>query len=526
MKLENNARQLKLALHAMDSRSTDTMMLFMRDSCSDAAVIVNASDDADIDIYDADIPNSKKLLEKSLQEKRLKPAIVLSLENYTQEGTYYLKKPIKSHDMLEVLEQVNVTIFGLSIAPDELEEAPALLETEDISLSKTEKKEIDLFGDDFFDFISSSAWVEEPVPISAPEILRRVTAPEKLEPKPVETHQVEEAYIPKVQATELNEQGSIANASAQTDKADGAETEAQGLVLSASALEQANSEIAEAAEDEPEKQELKTYTLSQGRKSSKHKAAMRLDEVSSGEYIGRNEKVFIDYIGGNNDVGLDEPKQFINADYHVDDYFQGYFQYLLISCKEKNQPIMLLSSWCPIALFPLINEVWLNANDSEVKTFAEIMFKKKSLAKEITVAPMDVEIMNMDGALDKFQSLDAFMWKLACWASKGRYPDNIDYRQPVYLRCWPNFTRLLLTPHALRIAALLIQGPRTMINVAQILNIKPESVFVFISAACSIGLAGQAKRMSDTLVEHSEVKVIKSEGLLSRIIRKLNTPIM
>ena len=113
--------------------------------------------------------------------------------------------------------------------------------------------------------------------------------------------------------------------------------------------------------------------------------------------------------------------------------------------------------------------------------------------------------------------------KLACWASKGRYPDFLDIKRPVYLKSWPNFTRLLITPHALRISALLIQGPRTLPNVAEVLNIKPQYVFVFISAACALNLAGQARREVDELFQPPEIQPNKSQGLMSRIISRLGT---
>jgi hypothetical protein len=140
----------------------------------------------------------------------------------------------------------------------------------------------------------------------------------------------------------------------------------------------------------------------------------------------------------------------------------------------------------------------------------------------MSVTPLDHESSALVRALEKFHSTDAFLWKLACWASKGRYPATLDIKQPVYLKSWPNFTRLLVTPHALRIAALLIQRPRTLTSIAEILNIKPQYVFVFISAACALGLAGQARREVDKLVRPPEIKPNKKQGLLSRIIRKLH----
>jgi hypothetical protein len=73
----------------------------------------------------------------------------------------------------------------------------------------------------------------------------------------------------------------------------------------------------------------------------------------------------------------------------------------------------------------------------------------------------------------------------------------------------------------MRIAALLIDGPRTAMNLADALNIKPQYVFVFISAAKTLGLLGQAKRNADILTAPPEIKPSKSKGILSRILGRL-----
>jgi hypothetical protein len=119
--------------------------------------------------------------------------------------------------------------------------------------------------------------------------------------------------------------------------------------------------------------------------------------------------------------------------------------------------------------------------------------------------------------------MDAFLWKLAIWSSKGRYPLSIDINSPVYLKRWPNFTRYIVTPHALRISALLIErGPQTLLNIAALLNIELRYVYVFMSAVCALGLAGQAQRQADALVRPElPVKAPERKGIMSRIISKL-----
>lgn len=270
-------------------------------------------------------------------------------------------------------------------------------------------------------------------------------------------------------------------------------------------------EAEEEEETESETQLLKTYVIDQDerKKTSKHQTAMRFDE-----------KGFQAYIGSLSDIDVNDPAQFANASYDPKDYFQGYIQSAFMVCRAKGQIMQLQSGWKPIMIFPHTHEIWLDADDPQLRAFAGIKLNPSSASK-MSISPVNAQTMGLGGSLDKFQSMDAFLWKLACWTSKGRYPHLIDYSQPVYLKSWPNFTRLLITPHALRIAALLIQGPRTLTNVARVLDIKPQYVFVFASAAYALGLMGQAKREADNLVQQPEVKHSKGQGLLGRIMNKL-----
>lgn len=266
------------------------------------------------------------------------------------------------------------------------------------------------------------------------------------------------------------------------------------------------------AQPTPEKRILKKFAADtdEQKKTSKHQAAMQLNEKSFGAFIGN--------VPG---IDVNDPKQFAMAMYNPKDYFQGYVKSAFQVSQAKGQIRQLNSGWSPLIIFPHSHEVWLDADDKQLRAFAGLALNN-TLNIKMSVTPLDHESSALVRALEKFHSMDAFLWKLACWASKGRYPATLDIKQPVYLKSWPNFTRLLVTPHALRIAALLIQRPRTLTNIAEILNIKPQYVFVFISAAYALGLAGQARREVDKLVRPPEIKPNKKQGLLSRIIRKLH----
>ena len=74
--MESNRKPLKIALHGMDGRFTKIMMLFLQGPCKGVAHVVINAEDADIDVFDGDAPNSKGLLEKYFQKLRL-----IKLEN-------------------------------------------------------------------------------------------------------------------------------------------------------------------------------------------------------------------------------------------------------------------------------------------------------------------------------------------------------------------------------------------------------------------------------------------------------------
>jgi hypothetical protein len=242
-------------------------------------------------------------------------------------------------------------------------------------------------------------------------------------------------------------------------------------------------------------------------KSSKHQAAMHMDEQGFSAFIG---------IVPN--IDFSNPDQVSSASYNVKQHYQGIVQSAYKLAIEKQRATNLASGWKSLLIFPDNREIWLDADDKMLRAFTNI----KINALAVNISGIDERTHTViNGQPDKFQDMNAFLWKLAIWTSKGRYPQELDITRPVYLKRWPEFTRWLITPHALRIAALLIESPRTMMNIAQVLNINPRYVFVFISAAHAVGLVGQGQRESDAMIEPPTHKPNERKSLMSRIISKL-----
>jgi hypothetical protein len=280
------------------------------------------------------------------------------------------------------------------------------------------------------------------------------------------------------------------------------------------ALEQAKNFIARnaipAAETQPDSPApLKTIAVANDEraKSSKHQAAMHMDEQGFSAFIGMVPN--IDY---------SDPGQLLSISYNAKLHFQGIVQSAYKFAFEKVRSINLVAGWKPLLIFPENREIWLDADDRMLRAFTNI----KINAQAVNISAIDERTQAIsNGHPDKFQDMNAFLWKLAIWTSKGRYPQELDINKPVYLKRWPEFTRWLITPHALRISALLLQSPRTMMNTAQVLKINPRYVFVFISAAHAVGLVGQGQSEPDAAIEQPTPKPNERKSLMSRIISRL-----
>lgn len=233
-----------------------------------------------------------------------------------------------------------------------------------------------------------------------------------------------------------------------------------------------------------------------------------------------DEGNFNAFIGSIPGLDVNDPKQFPNAFYNPKEYFQGYFQSACLIAQTKKQVLYLNSGWKSLIIFPHNHEVWLDADDKQLRAFAGLPINSMS-GPGMSLTPASAQTLSVKQELSKFHNMDAFLWKLAVWTSKGRYPIALDITKPVFLKHWPNFTRLIVTPHALRIAALLIAGPRTLPDIAETLKIKPQYVFAFISAAYALGLIKQAKRQADEIIQPPVIKNVERQGLLTRIISKL-----
>jgi hypothetical protein len=241
----------------------------------------------------------------------------------------------------------------------------------------------------------------------------------------------------------------------------------------------------------------------------KRRSAMQMNE---GGYTG--------FLGTLSDIDFNDPEHLANAFFDPKRFFLGFVQSAYKVARAEGKALQLQSMWKPLIIYPGRQQVWLDADEKHLRVMAGIE-QNKTLNSYVSLIPFDVNTDKNHKEEDKFQDMDAFLWKLTIWTSKGRLPIGLNIQHPVFLKQWPNFTRLMITPDSMRISALLAQGPRTPLAIIQDLGIRPEFAFAFIAACHAIGILDQSTRHTDELVVPEKPKVSKKPGLLGKILSKL-----
>jgi hypothetical protein len=221
------------------------------------------------------------------------------------------------------------------------------------------------------------------------------------------------------------------------------------------------------------------------------------------------------FVGTAPDIDPHDPAQTAKIFYNPAHYLQGHLQQALNLAVRHNRNVAIEGPWPAMAL--LIDE-------HKIRVAA----KERHLRSHCTLpdATLTVNLRQFDGSskLDndsQTYSLPTLFWKVALWASRGRLPEGTSLSQPIYLRHWPNFTRLDVTPFALAIAALWAEQPHSLIDTASRLQIPQRYVFAFYSAAKSLQLAGETRRAADTLIAPPEIVVSRQRGLFGRLLDRL-----
>jgi hypothetical protein len=116
------------------------------------------------------------------------------------------------------------------------------------------------------------------------------------------------------------------------------------------------------------------------------------------------------------------------------------------------------------------------------------------------------------------QRLDETLWLAGLLTAGGRLPIDTDPNRPVYLRHWPNLTRLSAIPHAVRIAALWSLRGASIVETASTLGIPQRHVIAFYNGALALDLITE----DGSHIRRAQRKTGRNRGLLTKLLGWLN----
>ena len=219
-------------------------------------------------------------------------------------------------------------------------------------------------------------------------------------------------------------------------------------------------------------------------------------------------------IGTAPDIDPTDPDQLAKAYYDPSRFLQSLVIQARDSAAARGQAVFIRGPWPEIVLDPVRHLAYVAGADTRLRPYC----LQPELLHQGRLEYIDAALVSREesGAIE----LDALIWKLALWASRGRLPRGTPVDVPVTLDRWPNFPRLLLAPGAMGIAALWAHEPHTLIHTAEALNLPQRSVFSFYSATAALGLAHCVAGGSATV--HRRPPTPEPSGALGRsLIRRI-----
>jgi hypothetical protein len=235
----------------------------------------------------------------------------------------------------------------------------------------------------------------------------------------------------------------------------------------------------------------------------KHELSRRLDN-----------QTFHRLCGCASDIDVTDPAQQHGTYYEPRQFLQGALQTALQLAQQQSKAIRISGSLIEsIVVDPVTDCVWTAAQERWLRAGSIVPLKEGRVQLDVLTSAPDPSA----GGPYSYP-FDSFLWKVALWTARGRVPSGTDLDAPIQLEAWPNFTRLWIPPHALRIAALWSRHPRSLLSTARAIAVPQRYVFAFYSAVHAIGLVAQARDIS---AAPSPVEPKQHRSLLQRILDRL-----
>jgi len=212
------------------------------------------------------------------------------------------------------------------------------------------------------------------------------------------------------------------------------------------------------------------------------------------------------------------PIQTAKFQYQPQQTLQGYFQQAYFTALKTQKNVVLKGPWRPITILYKSKQLRVEKNYRHLYALSGMFFEKSEVSITILDKSIDCEPTLHETVL----SVEPFLWKLSIRTSRGCVPTDTNFTAPIKLVRWPNFTRTIVTPHALRIAALWAKQPTSLIDTATYLAIPLQYVFLFYNAAFSLNyVASEASTKSHPVAQQPSAKRHKYRKILQDLLERL-----
>ncbi len=199
----------------------------------------------------------------------------------------------------------------------------------------------------------------------------------------------------------------------------------------------------------------------------------------------------------------------------------GLLQSAVTQCELTQRAVELCLENGGLVVHASLKRIQSSFTDQQLKQLARYTFP----SAQVRIGPYRSDSLDTSHSSTTLtpvsETIEAFLWKLALWTYRGCLPLGTHLDQRVYLRHWPNLTRLRPVPDAMRIASLWCEHPMTLGYTAKALEIPQQHVFDFYCASHTIGLAGQARREADYLFQEAVAQPKGKRRLVSDMMKRL-----
>lgn len=229
------------------------------------------------------------------------------------------------------------------------------------------------------------------------------------------------------------------------------------------------------------------------------------------------------YCGAIDAAAYVQPSRRAEVLYAPERYFQGLLPQVRQLAEKHAMPVRLDIMGYTMFYLPESRKVLVGIRENILRPLCVMPLPQPSSGKMRVVHENELPPLTPDDP--KLHRFEKLLWLMALWASRGRVPEGTNLDAPVSLLRWPNFTRILMTPNAMQIAALWHTQPTSLLQTAKRLGIPHRQIFALFSACQALGLV-QVIDTGSTVVPIKDAlaaDAISAErrGILGNLLRKL-----